>query len=127
MNREIKFRVWLDDKMIYPKSDFDSGVDMLISIKGQHYVNGVYKDVILQQYTGLKDKNEKEIYEGDIVFNDMSEHSHIVSWDDILFSFTITDMKSNTWLYLNEIIEDINCYDIIGNIYENPELLEDEI
>jgi uncharacterized phage protein (TIGR01671 family) len=36
-------------------------------------------------------------------------------------------MKSNTWLYLNEIIEDINCYDIIGNIYENPELLEDEI
>ena len=92
------------------------------------------------QYTGLKDKNDKGIYEGDIVEIEIRDEDscmgstfiekYVVEWDNKKHRFCYSDNKyhvmgsfSGKWGldYPNELTEEIN---IIGNIYENPELLE---
>lgn len=65
------------------------------------------------QYTGLKDKNGKLIYEGDIISR--GEDRGVIKYDDETASYYIRWKESETF------IED--C-EVIGNIYENPELLE---
>lgn len=109
--REIKFRLW-DDKL--KKFDYDFRITSKgKEIKYIQYQGDNYYDCELMQYTGLKDKNGKEIYEGDIViryydYNSMS----VVKWDDALtISMPYYDSGDD--------------YEVIGNIYENPELLEE--
>ena len=64
----------------------------------------------LMQYTGLTDKNGKEIYEGDIV-----------KWGKIIEK---VEMKDGCWsMVLGTIVEEFNL-EVIGNIYENPELIK---
>ena len=114
-----------------------------------HVVNGIYCDnkkihyiddnrvrfvgfdnVIIMQSTGLFDKSGKEIYEGDVVqFEDCSEASHflyintgIVEWCQGGFHVTNRDSVSMEDLLDGDLLE----VTIIGNIYENPELLEDK-
>lgn len=97
--------------------------------------NGVYiradwsecDDFIVMQCTGLKDKNGKLIYEGDIVkFNyDTDEIKAVVSWDDkelIGFYLNTTDYFKDKYVTDYDFYK--NDYEVIGNIYENPELLE---
>lgn len=80
-------------------------------------------EYILLQYTGLKDKNNKEIYEGDIV------HS---KWVDIEcqcgeeYTGIITYEKGAFWLQTTLDGYDTNWLEVIGNIHENPELLEEK-
>lgn len=76
----------------------------------------------IMQFIGLLDKNGKEIYEGDIVLVD-GDKKTLVSWSDKFASFCI---KNDTWMFLHwfgESVDPAEC-EIIGNIYENPELLE---
>ena len=118
MTREIKFRAWDGERMW----DFFENTRYFISpTSGKVFDTkwGKFLDWKLMQYTGLKDKNGKEIYEGDIV-----QHTNgwtgVIIWnqDDCAFiSESIHDKKETAWL-----AEDIQ--EIIGNIYENPELLE---
>jgi len=105
-NRTIKFRAWLGGVM-HPKW---LRIDM-----------DVYKDhpgIVIMQYTGLKDKNGKEIYEGDIIISAsvaVKIKPTVIEWDDIYSGYDIfTDPES---------ILGSNDYEVIGNIYENPELL----
>lgn len=77
-------------------------------------------DLPLMQYTGLKDKNGVEIYEGDII-----EYKTVYEWDrkpikraEVVFE--------NGMFSPAGMIMDLNRSKIIGNIYENPELLESE-
>ena len=81
-----------------------------------------------QQSTGLKDKNGKLIYEGDIVkFNfDTDEIKAVVSWDSqelIGFYLNTTDYFKSKYLTDYDFYK--NDYEIIGNIYENPELIKE--
>ncbi|MFQ9545589.1 MAG: YopX family protein [Clostridium sp.] len=71
------------------------------------------------QYTGIRDKNGKEIYEGDIVRTDEKEKLSKVEWDED---------NAGLMLIADSIMMDFSCYypeelEVVGNIYENPELL----
>ena len=74
----------------------------------------------IMQYTGLKDKNGKEIYEGDIVKGYWYDHPKPevmdIEWSDHFYGFTITKYPLG--------IHGLHDLEIIGNIYQNPELLE---
>ena len=139
--RTIKFRVW-DKKrkaflLPYPTLDvkqIQMGEDtriptFLLGGNGDlvlySYTGGmsypVYnkENYIIQQFTGLKDRNGKDIYEGDILDRgDMYAYHMVVEWKDGYWSPIVTSNSSGlvvmTGIYMK----------IIGNIYENPELLK---
>ena len=73
------------------------------------------------QYTWLKDKNGKEIYEGDIVFCDAIEEKWVIKWWKYSFRCKTESTRSDDWFMPYE-----DSMEIIGNIYENPELLKEE-
>jgi len=118
--REIKFRCW--DKKNKVMKYWSSIYCLLLPLE--------YKEShVLMQYTGLHDKNSKEIYEGDIVTgytsfeqpNDEIEWSKetpaIVEWHKKMCGFYP--------FYLNARWRcDVEEIEVIGNIYENPELIE---
>lgn len=110
--REIKFRSWLKMKqeMLY---DF--------TILNQPHIPN--EENILMQYTGLKDKNGQEIYEGDVVRK--RNILGVVIWANEYQSLGFY-LKSNENLY--NVIAPYYSWDleIIGNIYEHPELLSKE-
>lgn len=81
-----------------------------------------FEDCVLMQSTGLFDKNGKEIFEGDVVV--VLDSSYTVFYDDKTASFRLQphDKRWNTD-YMSNYAHD-NSFEVIGNIYENPELVE---
>lgn len=132
MNREIKFRAWHKEKkiMVYDNEDDtygywdgcrNSNVGMINTILNSKY----YKDYEFMQYTGLHDKNGKEIFEGDIVKLDsnMLKMTGIVTYYDDEAMFVLEDFSDEIeecLLYMQEDLE------VIGNIYDNFKLLRGE-
>lgn len=120
--REIKFRAWdkSDKKLKY--SDDYSGLGLFFGLKEHREEYGVKYE--LMQFTGLKDKNSKEIYEGDIVrvevpFEDCSDFYTVsVSYKLEKAEFVFQHPIGTQFKMQPENLE------VIGNIYENPELLE---
>lgn len=85
------------------------------------------KDIInLQQYTGLKDINSNEIYEGDIVKNQYRDQIYVIEWDNEITGFTQRCGTHTTHFFMDWTKDKNTKYniEIIGNIYDNPELLE---
>ena len=125
MNREIKFRAWLKEKKIMGEV---LGIDILhkeIFFSNEDvdcYEHTDFKDIELMQYTGLKDKNNKEVYEGDIVKLRANHGIGIIKYSDEWGAFVVEYIKPRPLavLGMNYYKEDI---EILGNIYENPELL----
>lgn len=125
--RDVKFRAWDKDnkQMVY----FDEAekpfhmAGILFRILPPVRLPCGFEE--LMQYTGLKDKNGKEIYEGDLVkgLGEMFGNSHnvkpcYVAWDEEYAMFFPMGWKGNHLIDFD--------LEVIGNIYENPELLKEE-
>jgi uncharacterized phage protein (TIGR01671 family) len=110
--REIKFRAWHKSSVTNgsPYMDYILYLDN-VGINDQIKI-AEDKNWILMQYIGLKDKNDKKIYEGDIVQHDDGDICVV----DLIIP--ISNIKDDLFSWANL------DYEVIGNIYENPELLE---
>ena len=126
--RDIKFRAWdCVEEKIMPVETINFREQLVSIDEGDNSTTDTFEMFVLMQYTGIKDKNGVEIYEGDILtFMNKKKASEVVEWDDKGASFCMKSIKnessSGAGLYINEYGW---CpYKVIGNIYENPELLE---
>lgn len=136
MAREIKFRAWdkHEEIMIYSEQTdypFDWGLGFYgIEVQECDGSNwNTMKDLEFMQYTGLKDKQGVEIYEGDICrcLNAYGEDYYISSIIDNGWAFCVDVWGCDydyTVLGLALEHNDINEIEVIGNIYENKELLQ---
>lgn len=126
MSRQIKFRAWdaEQNKMI---ETFDGSYTLRVNEKdgtlycGGYLPNGDWNEPPLMQFTGKYDKHHNEIFEGDIIKTVTGKYMAI-GWSDKYASFVI---KRDGWLfvhYFGEAFEAKEC-EIMGNIYQNPELL----
>ena len=122
MTREIKFRAWdkEENEMFNASSGFN---DFTVGIKVEsveHTMTVSSKKYELMQFTGLLDKNGKEIYEGDVVKDDNGGDEELgiqigkVMWNHEWCSFRWND--GDDWSLHSEL-------EVVGNIYENPELI----
>lgn len=111
-----------NEKIVTHKIYFEDGLPDERDI----YTYG-FDDIKLMQSTGLTDKNGKEIFEGDILSIETDEENVKVevSWDSKHALFIFESKKYNEKAPLAELFEDNSyLFKIIGNIYEDPELLE---
>jgi uncharacterized phage protein (TIGR01671 family) len=134
MNREIKFRGKLVNNKEWAEGNLCIRIDDTYIITPDETILGKYGRVFkntIGQYTGLHDKNGKEIYEGDIVYCQTKfgkakaiikfiDGKFVAYWDSIL-----THPQNGHCIACYEINK---RFEVIGNIYDNPELLggEDE-
>ncbi|ATV34654.1 YopX family protein [Fusobacterium pseudoperiodonticum] len=127
--REIKFRAWVKEK----KAIFEVILIDYVTKKVTYLLERVghllsirdakFNDVELMQYTGLKDKNNKEIYEGDILFESFGERYYKVVFENGGFRAEFKgDFDEHSFDLIDVVAQ--GC-EIVGNIYENSELIKE--
>ena len=128
--REIKFRAWLkkEKKMVNVETLF-IGINRLCfgNSKTEDLFFRDFEEVELMQYTELTDKNGKEIYEGDIV---LVKPGGISTWYKTVVEFKegaliASLINGENHFYIFNPGFDSNDFEVIGNIYENKKLLEE--
>ncbi|PAF08702.1 hypothetical protein CHH65_14030 [Shouchella clausii] len=124
--REIKFRAWDNGKM--QKVDFNNLFVNRHHPTGTLYLReempfGDYHITELMQYTGLKDKNGTEIYEGDVVATEYSDRKFLVFYDIGRGGFSPFAMDDGCGCCSDELISIPEDCEVIGNKFDHPELL----
>jgi len=120
--REVKFRCWhllgedLDKKKFRPAMLYDTKPGDCL-----RWLSDGQKIEAIMQYTGLNDRNGKEIFEGDILRHEYSYDIFVVKWDDEEAGFNLFN-RFNKFVWGNIGFGT----EIIGNIYESQELLEEK-
>ena len=123
--REIKFRVWdVDNKRMFNGAFrlTKKGTETWVS-----YENQSSENLIWEQYTGLKDKNGNEIYEGDIVFEQVKgfdKRKSVVEWDICNPCFVLKSISEKYDIQYDFVQCDLRVNEVIGNIHENKNLLK---
>ena len=118
--REIKFRVWdWVEKQMCPVivADFQNPQARVFCRLPKSGTQGIFS-ADLMQYTGVKDKNGVEIYEGDILLDDFAEEYYIVKFFDGAFIAECDGV-------IYDLADVALITAVVGNIYENPELVEE--
>lgn len=125
--REIEFRAFVKRKKeMFPVTDlrFNRYEKDAVGVSGcgdpyctmcDDWYN--FDDVLLMQYTGLKDKNGKKIFEGDMGWDEHNECYGVVKFEEGKFLYLWENIAENLW----EVADDI---EVSGNIHENLDLLE---
>lgn len=137
VQRKIKFRVWDSERKTWKSRIYDYAIACYNGEIFEYDVSNFSpdnKNLILEQYTGLKDKNGKEIYENDLLkINDkvcqVMFYDFVSGW--IVFpvqhwadTHTFFSFANLTDFLLGGFIKMQNSTEIIGNVHENPELLK---
>lgn len=133
--RSIKFRAWYNGVMLLPNNTYgDIRDEVVLSLFGECFYiseesNGNFcpsslvaktkPDIILMQFTGLHDKNGKEIYEGDVWRTDFMKG--VVVFEDGCFTFRAHQQPYSLTARDHNI--QAEEFEIIGNIHEHPTLL----
>lgn len=135
--REIKFRAWVknDEHYFYQTGiewSMNTSKTMEDTVKYLEWFDSDKDEVILMQYTGLKDKNGTEIYEGDIVKYYQAEYNcttelyedrlMVCEWYEDQFAGIERD-RDGTLISPHSFLR-TKVIEVIGNIYENKDLLE---
>jgi len=126
MNREIKFRAWdkRQKQMSYPFTLVElTQYEHIFERKFPGFL-AKFNDLIWMEYTGLHDKNGKEIYEGDILRYTHKDLGHPVDYIVIFFEGAFVQDRPKDKRYTPDFWCDWDSLEVIGNIYENPELLK---
>ena len=136
--KEIKFRAFTDGKM------YDVNVLVFLGGKLKEVLVGSMDmpikrephEVTLMQFTGLKDKNGKEIYEGDYLSDEPDGEGnwikHRIIWDEDIAGFRVQylvdvdewDNHDEDMFWLVDGDKKLKDFEVCGNLYENPELLK---
>ncbi|WP_445622591.1 YopX family protein [Lacticaseibacillus paracasei] len=129
MKREIKFRAYSShNHKMYPVSNIEWDIDGRIWVTADDGKNGIElidEEAHLMPYTGLRDKNGREIYENDVLQctsytygnGETGKTSLLVKYHEMSAGFIAGP-------YMLGKLMDIRKCEVIGNIFENPELLE---
>ena len=124
-----KLRAWdkQDERMSYGEVEY---FDDSINYRFDHFCTGADEDVEFMQSTGIKDKNGVEIYEGDVINyrnsfrNPMTGSGSLSINRDFKIIFKDGEFKAKGFdIRLKNIL---NYSEVVGNIYENPELLSED-
>ena len=122
--RKIKFRIWDNIKKLYLKEEKNEILllsnDENTPVFKLNLSNNIYdffkkETVEIEFFTGLKDKNDNEIYEGDIVRDVSNGITGYIEYSDGRFFIVYDDVI--------EKLDEVVYLEVVGNIYENTELL----
>lgn len=136
--RDIKFRIWdgvknewlaSSNKDTLPYYGF-ALVGEVMTVQSPPYWS-LDEGNVVEQFTGLTDKNGTEIYEGDICSftSKTGKHIGVVEWLDNLAGFGLRMVKNNfryTFSGLDTMGVNLDTLEVIGNVHKNPEFLEEK-
>lgn len=131
MNDRFKFRYLFNNEICEVLAfDISDGIEhkcLFLQLKdGTRKIINNYDWSKFMQCTGLKDKNGKLIYEGDICRNTKTDEIVSVAWHGTFASFVWSKPKYAKVYDFGELFRAYDYYEVIGNIYENADLLEEK-
>ncbi len=133
MNRHIKFRVWdVKNKKFLPESYFAilGNGKLIVTLSGYYndFTNTNQDDYVIQQYTGLTDKNGNLIFVGDIVqYNQNSSYDNmdfIAKWSDDKLGFIFQSNSGEQLVNQTPHLNRFKHLEVVGNIFEHENLLK---